>query len=173
MKMEGKEDRNSVPGNGFRFTSGMRNRLKQSTIFVLASVFVLTAIAPAQSQAPRSPTPAPINGNLHVETIVKGLERPWGLTFLPDGLMLITERPGRMRAVDSTGKPSKPLEGVPKVLARGQGGLLDVAVDPRFPENRLVYVSYSEPEGNGAAGTSVARGRLGKAGLEDVQVVYR
>ena len=59
------------------------------------------------------------------------------------------------------------------MLARGQGGLLDVAVDQRFPENRLVYVSYSEPEGNGAAGTSVARGRLGKAGLEDVQVIYR
>ncbi len=87
--------------------------------------------------------------------------------------MLITERPGRMRTVDSSGRLSKPLEGVPKVLARGQGGLLDVAVDPRFPENRLVYVSYSEPEGNGAAGTSVTRGRLGEAGLQDVQVIYR
>ena len=87
--------------------------------------------------------------------------------------MLITERPGGMRTVDSAGRLSKPLEGVPKVLARGQGGLLDVAVDPRFSENRLVYVSYSEPEGNGAAGTSVARGRLGEAGLQNVQVIYR
>jgi len=113
------------------------------------------AITAAQSQAPRSPTPTPINGKLHVRTIVKGLEHPWGLTFLPDGRMLITERPGRMRAVDSAGRLSKPLDGVPKVLARGQGGLLDIAVDPRFPENRLVYVSYSEPEGNGAAGTTV------------------
>lgn len=72
MKMEGKEDRNSVPGNGFRFSSVIRNRLKQPTIFVLASVFMLTAIAPAQSQAPRSLTPAPINGKLHIETIAKG-----------------------------------------------------------------------------------------------------
>jgi aldose sugar dehydrogenase len=65
------------------------------------------------------------------------------------------------------------LEGIPKVLAGGQGGLPDVAVDPRFTENRLVYVSSSEPEGNGAAGTSVARGRLAEAGPEDVQVIYR
>jgi aldose sugar dehydrogenase len=68
---------------------------------------------------------------------------------------------------------SKPLDGVPKVLARGQGGLLDIAVDPRFPENRLVYVSYSEPEGNGAAGTTVARGSLSEASLENMQVIYR
>ena len=173
METEGKEDRNSIPQTGFRFTIPLRNRLKRSTVFALAILLVLAAIAPAQSQAPRSPTPAPIDRNFHVETIVKGLEHPWGLTFLPDGLMLITERPGRMRTVDSAGRLSKPLEGVPKVLARGQGGLLDVAVDPRFPENRLVYVSYSEPEGNGAAGTSVVRGRLGEAGLQDVQVIYR
>jgi glucose/arabinose dehydrogenase len=87
--------------------------------------------------------------------------------------MLITERPGRMRTVDSAGRLSKPLERIPKVLARGQGGLLDVAADPRFAGNRLVYVSYSEPGGNGAAGTSVARGYLGEAGLENVQVIYR
>jgi aldose sugar dehydrogenase len=87
--------------------------------------------------------------------------------------MLITERPGRMRTVDSAGRLSKPLEGIPRVLARGQGGLLDVSVDPRFRDNRLVYVSYSEPGENGAAGTSVARGRLGETGLEDVQVIYR
>ncbi len=173
METEGKENRNTIPETGFRFTIPLRNRLKRSTVFALAILLVLAAIAPAQSQAPRSPTPAPINRNLHVETIVKGLEHPWGLTFLPDGLMLITERPGRMRTVDSAGRLSKPLEGVPKVLARGQGGLLDIAVDPRFPENRLVYVSYSEPEGNGAAGTSVVRGRLGETGLQDVQVIYR
>jgi hypothetical protein len=77
-----------------------------------------------------------------------------------------------MRTVDSAGRLPKPLEGVPKVLAHAQGGLLDVAVDPRFAENRLVYVCYSEPDGHGAAGTSVVRGRLGEARLEDVQVIY-
>ena len=173
MKTEGKEDHNSVPETGFRFTTGIRNRLRYSTVFALAVVLALGVIAPAQSQAPRSPTPAPLSANLHVETVAKGLEHPWGLTFLPDGLILITERPGRMRTVDSAGRLSKPLEGIPRVLARGQGGLLDVSVDPRFRDNRLVYVSYSEPGENGAAGTSVARGRLGETGLEDVQVIYR
>ena len=173
MKIEGKKDHNSVPETGCRFTTGIRNRLRHYTVFALAIVLGLGVIAPAQSQAPRSPTPAPLSDNLHVETVVKGLEHPWGLTFLPDGLMLITERPGRMRTVDSAGRLSKPLEGTPRVLARGQGGLLDVSVDPRFRDNRLVYVSYSEPGENGAAGTSVARGRLGETALEDVQVIYR
>ncbi len=173
MKIEGEKDHNSVPESGCGFTTGIRNRLRYSTVFALAIVLALGVIAPAQSQAPRSPTPAPLSGNLHVETVVKGLEHPWGLTFLPDGLMLITERPGRMRTVDRAGRLSKPLEGTPRVLARGQGGLLDVSVDPRFRDNRLVYVSYSEPGENGAAGTSVARGRLGETGLEDVQVIYR
>ena len=159
---------------GFRFTARMSSWLNQSaTAVALGIFFILSAIAPAQSQAPRSPTPAPLTGNLQVESIVKGLENPWGLAFLPDGRMLITEGPGRMRTVECAGRLSEPLERVPQVLARGQGGLLDVAADPRFPENRLVYISYSEPEGNGAAGTSVARGRLGEAGLEDVQVIYR
>ena len=173
MKTEGEKDHNSVPETGCRFTTGIRNRLRYSTVFALAIVLALGVVAPAQSQAPRSPTPAPLSGNLHVETVVKGLEHPWGLTFLPDGLMLITERPGRMRTVDRAGRLSKPLDGIPRVLARGQGGLLDVSVDPRFRDNRLVYVSYSEPGENGAAGTSVARGRLGETGLKDVQVIYR
>jgi glucose/arabinose dehydrogenase len=173
VKRQCKEGDNSVPETDFRFTTGLRNRLKYSAVFALAVILALGVIAPAQSQAPRSPTPATLSAKLHVETVAKGLEHPWSLTFLPDGLMLITERPGRMRIVDKAARLSKPLEGVPKVLARGQGGLLDVSVDPRFRENRFVYVSYSEPGENGAAGTSVARGRLGETGLEDVQVIYR
>jgi glucose/arabinose dehydrogenase len=86
--------------------------------------------------------------------------------------MLVTERPGRLRSVERDGRLSEPLAGVPQVQARGQGGLLDVALDPRFAENRLVYVSYAEP-GEGGAGTAVARGRLGEGRLEDVRVIYR
>ena len=138
MRTEDKDNHNSVPDARFIFTSPLRNRLKHSRVFALAIVLLQAAITAAQSQAPRSPTPAPITGNLHVETVVKGVEHPWGLTFLPDGRMLITERAGRMRAVDSAGRLSKPLDGVPKVLVHGQGGLLDIAVDPRSPENRLV-----------------------------------
>lgn len=109
---------------------------------------------------------------IRVTTVAQELENPWGLAFLPDGRMLVTERPGRLRIVQPDGRLSKPLSGVPSVYARGQGGLLDVALDPRFAENRLVYLSYAEA-GEGGAGTAVARGRLGEAGLEEVAVVFR
>jgi glucose/arabinose dehydrogenase len=110
---------------------------------------------------------------VRTETVAGGLEHPWGLAFLPDGRMLVTERPGRLRTVDRQGMVSKPVSGVPEVLARGQGGLLDVALDPRFADNRLVYLSYAEPGAGGVAGTAVARGRLGEGRLEEVQVIYR
>jgi glucose/arabinose dehydrogenase len=131
------------------------------------------AQTPQAGPAQRSPTPQSVKGVVRAETVVKGLEHPWALAFLPDGRILVTERPGRLRIVDRDGGLSKPLAGVPKVYASGQGGLLDVAVDPKFAENRLVYLSYAEPGENGAAGTAVARGRLGDTGLENVQVIYR
>jgi glucose/arabinose dehydrogenase len=126
-----------------------------------------------QAQAPRSPTPAPMKGAVRVETVARGLEHPWALAFLPDGRMLVTERPGQLRIVAPDGRVSGPLSGVPKVLARGQGGLLDVTLDPRFADNRLVYLSYAEPGEGGTAGTAVARGRLGEGRLEDVRVIYQ
>jgi glucose/arabinose dehydrogenase len=86
--------------------------------------------------------------------------------------MLVTERSGRLRIVERDGRLSGPLAGVPKVQARGQGGLLDVALDPSFAENRLVYLSYAEP-GEGGAGTAVARARLAEGRLEDLKVIYR
>jgi aldose sugar dehydrogenase len=124
-----------------------------------------------QAQAPRSPTPAPVNGAFNVETVAKGLEHPWSLAFLPDGRILVTERPGRLRLA-ANGKLSEPLVGVPRVYASGQGGLLDVALSPAFDKDRLVYLSFAEP-GEGGAGTAVARGRLGDGGLENVQVIWR
>jgi glucose/arabinose dehydrogenase len=127
----------------------------------------------AQGQAQRSPTPAPVHGAVRVQTIARGLEHPWALAFLPDGRMLVTERPGRLRRVDRDGRVSEPLAGVPRVLARGQGGLLDVTLDPRFDDNRLVYLAYAEPGAGSTAGTAVARGRLGEGRLEDVRVIYQ
>jgi aldose sugar dehydrogenase len=126
-----------------------------------------------QAQAPRSPTPAPVDGAVRVEIVSTGLEHPWALEFLPDGRLLVTERPGRVRIVEPDGRLSAPLAGVPPVLALGQGGLLDVALDPSFADNRLVYLSYAEPGEGGTAGTAVARGRLGDGRLEDVQVIYQ
>jgi len=127
----------------------------------------------AQGQAPRSPTPTPVKAPVKVETFASGLERPWGLAFLPDGRMLVTERPGRLRIVSRDGRLSPPLGGVPQVFARGQGGLLDVALDPHFAENRFIYLSYAEPGEKGTAGTAVARGRLGENRLENLRVIYR
>ena len=86
--------------------------------------------------------------------------------------MLVTERPGRLRLVDRSGRISEPLAGVPEVEVGGQGGLLDVALDPKFAENRLVYLSYAELR-EGGAGTAVARGRLDEGRLEAVRVIYR
>lgn len=111
-------------------------------------------------------------GPIAVEVFTPGLAHPWGLAFLPDGRLLVTERPGRLRLVAPDGAKSEPLQGVPRVLAEGQGGLLDVALDPDFAANRLVYLSYAEP-GEGGASTAVARGRLGERGLEGVEVVFR
>lgn len=110
-----------------------------------------------------------------VETAARGLEHPWGLTFLPDGPMLVTERPGRLRIVSQDGTLSEPVRGLPPIAARRQGGLLDVALDPGFPQNRLVYFSYAEERGEGQAGTSVARARLSGDGraLEQLQVIFR
>jgi aldose sugar dehydrogenase len=133
----------------------------------------LVAAAPAGAQAPRSPTPAPVDAPFRVVTVARGLEHPWGFAFLPDGSLLVTERPGRLRIVARDGRLSAPLQGVPAVFARGQGGLLDVTLHPRFADSRLVFLSYAEPGPQGTAGTAVARGRLGETGLDDVRVIYR
>lgn len=111
-------------------------------------------------------------GPIRLVTVARGLERPWGMAFLPDGRLLVTEKPGRLRVVGADGKVGPPLAGVPAVDAAGQGGLLDVALDPEFAANRLVYLSYAEPR-DGGNGTAVARGRLTESGLADVRVIFR
>jgi glucose/arabinose dehydrogenase len=149
---------------------------RQTLRVVIAACMVAGARVPPHGEAqeaPRSPTPKPVKAAVRVETVASGLEHPWALAFLPDGRMLVTERPGRLRIVERDGRVSEPLGGVPEVQARRQGGLLDVALDPHFAENRLVYLSYAEPGPGGTAGTAVARGRLGKDRLENVRVIYQ
>ena len=107
-----------------------------------------------------------------VVTVVAGLEHPWGLAFLPDGRMLVTERPGRLRVVRNGTLEREPVTGLPPVAAHGQGGLLDVAPHPRYGENALVYLSYTARGADGI-GTEVARGRLSGNRLENVQVIFR
>jgi aldose sugar dehydrogenase len=113
-------------------------------------------------------------GALKLEEVANGLENPWGFSFLPDGAILVTERPGRLRMVEG-GRLSEPVAGLPEVEANGQGGLLDVALDPKFSENNLIYWSYAEPR-DGGNGTAIARGRLmrdAKPRIEGPSVIFR
>jgi aldose sugar dehydrogenase len=111
-----------------------------------------------------------------VVTVAEGLANPWGMAFLPGGKMLVTERPGRLRVLSADGKQmSEPVAGLPAVDARGQGGLLDVAIDPAYATNQLIYWSYAEPRDGGMNNTAVARGRFvdGAAPkVENVQVIF-
>jgi glucose/arabinose dehydrogenase len=109
------------------------------------------------------------------ETVARGLDHPWSLAFLPDGRMLVTERPGRLRVVAPDGTLSPPVRGLPSLAARGQGGLLDVALAPDFAQSRLVFLSFAEDRGEGRAGTSVFRARLNEdaTALQSGKVIFR
>ncbi len=122
--------------------------------------------APPQTEASRT-------GELRIETVASGLEHPWAVALLPDGGFLVTERPGRLRRIYADGAVSAPLAGVPAVFAEGQGGLLDVVLDPGFAGNRRIWLSYAEPGPDDTAGTAVATATLGDAALSDLRVIYR
>lgn len=107
-----------------------------------------------------------------VNTLVRDLEQPWGMAFLPDGGMLITEKAGRLRRVQDGRLRDEPVQGLPDVAVKGQGGLMDVALDPGFENNQLIYLSYAA-SGDDGYGTEVARGRLNGNRLEDVEVIFR
>ena len=168
-------------------TAPGRHTLARIACFATCA-FALAACAPepdADSGADLEATPAyhhdaraePQQGErgaFAVRTLVDGLVHPWSLAFLPDGSMLVTERPGRLRRIGADGTISDALAGVPTVFPRGQSGLLDVALSPDFARDRLVYLAYGEPNWRGnKGGTAVARGRLGDAGLEGLDVVFR
>ncbi|WP_245615566.1 PQQ-dependent sugar dehydrogenase [Afifella pfennigii] len=133
----------------------------------LASVLMAGPALAEETYATEGPSIA-------VETVASGLSHPWGLAFLPDGSMLVTERPGNLLHVTPEGAVSEPLSGLPEVDNRRQGGLLDVALDPDFADNRLIYWSYAEPGEDGTTSTAVARGRLNDAvrEVEDVNVIF-
>ncbi len=104
--------------------------------------------------------------------VARGLRHPWGMAFAPDGRILVTERAGRLRVVEQGTLHPEPVRGVPRVAAVGQGGLLDVALHPRFTENRLVYLSFAA-SGDGGIGTEVVRARLNGLRLEGLRVIFR
>ncbi|MBI3368043.1 MAG: PQQ-dependent sugar dehydrogenase [Burkholderiales bacterium] len=131
----------------------------------------------APPPSPIPPPPSPPAAPPRVTELSSALNSPWSLAFLPDGRMLVTEKAGTMRVLSASGQRiGGPLAGVPSVAADGQGGLLDVVLDPQFASSALLFFTYSEPGSGseaGKAGTAVARARLAGESLLDVQVIYR
>jgi glucose/arabinose dehydrogenase len=135
----------------------------------LAVAGVLSITAPAMAQAP---VYGSAEHSFRVVTVAEGFEHPWAIAFLPDGDILVTERPGRLRIIRDGRLLAAPVEGVPAVFAVGQGGLLDVVPHPDFATNRLVYLTYSKPLGGQESTTAVIRGRLENDRLTNVQEIF-
>ncbi len=136
-------------------------------------------VAPVATPSPTpAPSPTPVTATAAVATgVVATFDSPWAMVFLPDGRLLVTERPGRLRVVSQSGTVSAAVAGIPAVATAGQGGLLDVVLDPSFAGNNRIYFSYAEP-GDGGAGLAVARATLaidaaGSGRLDGVTVIWR
>lgn len=135
-------------------------------------LFVMVAIAPLNAAAQTFETE---HYTVKLTAVADGLDHPWGMAFLPDGAILVTERdPGSIRIVENDGTLRPPLANTPRAYTSGQGGMLDIAIDPKYADNGLIYFSYAEP-GDGGAGTAVARARLDRKAnaLDNVEVIFR
>jgi glucose/arabinose dehydrogenase len=144
----------------------------KSTAATLLAFAVACASFAAQAQV------ATRDHRVRIVTVASGLAHPWSLAFLPDGRMLVTERPGRLRVLAKDGSlDPKAVEGLPRVDAQGQGGLLDVVVHPDFGRNGWIYWTYAQRDADGLNGTELARGKLaggpGNYRVEQVQVLFR
>ena len=139
-----------------------------AAILLTATLVIATGTRGEETEFPSSA------GALEVRTFARGLVNPWALAFLPDGRMLVTERPGRIRIVTTEGQLSPPLKGVPEVWAFGQGGLLDIAINKSFSQNNTIFFCFAE-RSQGGARTAVARARLndGIGRLDDTRIIFR
>jgi glucose/arabinose dehydrogenase len=136
---------------------------------LFAPTAALALALPVQAQAPVQKS---MHHDYRVVTVAEGLVNPWSIAFLPNGDILVTERPGRLRIIRGGRLLEQPVAGVPAVRAQGQGGLLDVVPHPNFAQNRLLYISYSKPVGTDAATTAVARGRFENDRLTQVEDIF-
>ncbi|MFK8036545.1 MAG: PQQ-dependent sugar dehydrogenase [Hyphomicrobiales bacterium] len=167
-----------MPAERIEIISTSRIRMMWSAVF-LAFLSAASHAAPiVLTDSDKAKWSAQINSEnaiLQVEPVALALENPWGFAQLPNGSFLVTERPGRLRLVvgDELGDP---IDGLPELYDAGQGGLLDVALDPAFADNQLIYLSFSEPNGR-TAGTAVLRARFNQDGLsgslENTKVIFR
>lgn len=149
--------------------------MKTITNIVALGIFaVLTVPAPPMAAEKKSETVQTSKGTkVNVERLAGGLNHPWGMAFLPDGRLLVTERnTGRLFVLNADHSLSEPIPGVPEVFAHGQGGLMDVALDPKFQDNRYIYLSYAKPGEGGKATTALGRGRLEDDRVEGFQDIF-
>ena len=149
----------------------VKPHVSRALVAVQGIVIAIFCLAVSIDAAERLGTYDSTRHRFQLVRVTDGLEHPWGLAFLPDGSILVTERPGELRTITDGRLDPEPVAGIPPLYAKGQGGLLDVALHPRFMENRLVYLSYASP-GEGGAATAVARGRLVDNRLKDVEELY-
>lgn len=149
--------------------------LPLSTLILALGLVINSPMIFAQSVDTKTVSIKTETGHIQIKTIAEGLENVWGMAFLPDGSMLVTERAGRMRIVSAEGKVGEPLRGLPPIVAKGQGGLLDVVLAPDFASSKKIYFSYAEPgEGNLAAlnSTAVSFATLNGNKLENLTRVF-
>ena len=155
-------------------------RIRRSAYFVGLLLLGMLAITEAQQQPPLGMQIPPLGQGpwvfdtheqhkIRVSVVTKGLSHPWAIAFLPDGGMLITERPGRLRVVRNAVLDAQPITGVPKVRTDGNGGLMDVALHPRFAENHLVYLTYTKAVDTTKGAPALARARLEGGALVDLR----
>jgi len=156
-------------------------RVRDPICLVALVLFCVVANSHAQEQSQAIGVPVPPLGagpwvfdtaeqhKIRVSVVTKGLSHPWALAFLPDGEMLVTERPGRLRIIRDGVLDPQPIVGVPQVRTDGNGGLMDIAVHPRFADNQFVYLTYTKPVGNGMGAPALARGTLEGGTLTDVR----
>ena len=140
-----------------------------ATFLLAAGICLLQACSPDTANTAENAAEAESFRN---DTLTSGLVHPWGMAFLPDGRLLVTERPGRLRILDTANNLSEPISGTPEVFNEGQGGLLDVALAPDFESSGAVYLSFAEP-GEGGASTALGRGVLTEGRLDGFQAIFR
>ncbi len=154
--------------------TGRTMRLTDVAAVSLATLAGLALVAPAAAQEGIVEEVGSVQtdaGGVVIENMAGGLTHPWGMAFLPDGRLLVTERAGDLRILGTDNTLSDPVAGTPEVFAEGQGGLLDVALDPDFESNRMVYLSFAE-SGEGGASTALGRGRLENGRIEGFEVIF-
>lgn len=154
---------------GINRSKTLKNSPPHTFVMLLLFVFLFQGM----HTYAQKPTIERDEGAIKVNKLAEGLDHPWALAFLPDNRLLVTERSGTLKIMDTANKLSKPIQGTPKVFAKGQGGLMDVALDPDFAKNNYIYLSYAEPGPDSTSTTALGRGTLQNDRINNFEVIFR